>query len=245
MKKIWVVAICSALILIGTTGAAVRLGLATESKVGKEKYRVYGWVIDEKDGTGIPNATVEVDKVEGSEIFPYLKVTTNKTGYYEFKIDPGCYMICAHAFPCYDYCDGREINVSKDDLSIVLKLRRRGHVHGQVFGQGLRSVKPLKGAKVILFKGRWDFLPPIVLVMAYKFGILKYVDIYITDGDGRFAVAWVCQSWEKGSYTLLVLKRGYKPAVETVYFPDYLPGNSSSECKLFILKPSLLWRILI
>ena len=245
MKKIWVVAICSALILIGTTGAAVRLGLATESKVGKEKYRVYGWVIDEKDGTGIPNATVEVDKVEGSEIFPYLKVTTNKTGYYEFKIDPGCYMICAHAFPCYDYCDGREINVSKDDLSIVLKLRRRGHVHGQVFGQGLRSVKPLKGAKVILFKGRWDFLPPIVLVMAYKFGILKHVDICITDSNGEYEVAWVCQPLEKGYYTLLVLKRGYEPGVKIIYSLGYPPHVPADIDKDFTLKSSLLWWILI
>lgn len=220
MRRAGVVAVCSALVLVGVLSAVTNSASASP----KEKYKIYGWVIDGWTGEGIKDVEVEL------KIVPYVvnRTFTNDTGYFEMWVNKGSYSV--EVYKAGYTINWTHVKVTNKDVCVNLTLLKQSTVWGYV--RDAKTGKGVEGAEVVVFENvRWTF-SPILLAILYRMHLvnlpippyLSRLGRTVTLDDGWYALGrnFLFNPMKPGTYyTLLVMKFGYIPETKVITFREY------------------------
>ncbi|HDD56908.1 MAG TPA: hypothetical protein ENF43_00115 [Thermoplasmatales archaeon] len=220
MRRAGVVAVCSALVLVGVLSAVTNPASASP-KAEAKLYKIYGWVTDKCTGEGIKGVCIEVWD-ENWELINFTH--TNDTGYYEILVENDLYFIRAGTA---GYTTNSTIVYVTKDVCVNFTLLKLTIVSGCV--SDAKTGRGIKGAKVVLFEMNWT-LSPILLAILYRLHLVNlpippYLDMAdrtSTTDEGKYLLGYR-EFWtlKPGTYTLLVMKFGYIPETKVITFREY------------------------
>ena len=182
IKKIWSVAICTTLVLVGALGTMAKPSSVAVSDTKEWRCLLHGWIYDEKYNK-LPASNVLVlvcNVTECSEHYCRCKSTnTSETGYYRIWVDkPGQYYIFVYQeYGCYVDPDGytvcnvrllgkTTINISYSDDEKVVNLT---WIHKYpIIRLTLNNLPQGEYAKVVWAIGEKGYIPPWLLAILCK-----------------------------------------------------------------------------
>ena len=182
MKKIWFVAMCTTLVLVGSLGTIAKPSSVAVSNTKEGKCLLHGWVgwIDDENCRKLPasNMIVKVcNMAEGCLI--YNVTTTNETGYYQMWVDrPGWYKIQIwQEYGCFDLSNGTTlclerwldetfVNISSSDDEKVVNFTRVHKLPRIILN--FNNIPEGEYPEVMWAIGEKGYMPPWLLAVLYK-----------------------------------------------------------------------------